>query len=234
MPSYRYPRPSLSVDIVVFTVLDTDLKVLLIQRGQQPFRGSWALPGGFVDVSDTGNQGESLEAAAARELTEETGLRINQVYMEQLFTFGRPQRDPRGRVISVAYFALVPPDMAPLAAAGSDAAEVGWLSVGSELATHSLAFDHADIVAKAVDRLRGKVDYCPVAFALVPQAFTIAELRSVYEAIKGHHYDPGNFRRRFKRMQTDGVIEPAPGKRQTGTKPAHVFRFARRSVLLAP
>jgi 8-oxo-dGTP diphosphatase len=223
-----YPRPSVTVDIVVFTVVDTDLKLLLVRRGVAPFEGRWALPGGFVRVEDGDSQGEDLEHAAYRELAEETGLPAGSVFLEQLYTFGRPGRDPRGRVITVAYYALVPPDRVPLVRAGSDAAGTRWFSVNEELDRLDLAFDHSDIVERALERLRGKIDYAPVAFELVPPTFTVAELRAVHEAIKGHTYDPGNFRRRFLRLQTDGIIERAPGKRHTGTKPARVFRFVRQ------
>ena len=119
------------------------------------------------------------------------------------------------------------PDLVPVVKAGSNAADARWFSVSAELPELDLAFDHDAILDAAVARLRGKIDYAPLAFELVPPTFTIAELRAVYEAIKGHAYDPGNFRRRFMRMQTDGVIERAPGKRQTGTKPARVYRFVR-------
>ena len=229
----RWPSPSVAVDLVVFTVLDTDLKVLLIRRGEPPFTGAWALPGGFVRVGDAfDDRGESLPAAAARELGEETGLDPQAVFLEQLYTFGAPDRDPRMRVLSVAHYALVRPTLAPLVTAGTDAAAARWVSVASEIETPDpagrleLAFDHAEILACALARIRGKIDYAPIAFELVPESFTIAELRSVYEALKGTSYDAGNFRRRFNRMLADGVIVQAPGKRTTGTKPARVYRFA--------
>ena len=230
LESYRasdYPRPSVTVDIVVFTVVDSDLKVLLIERGAPPYEGCWALPGGFVRVTEDAQQGESVDDAAHRELCEETSLPERSVFLEQLYTFGKPCRDPRTRVITVAYYALVPPDMVPLVKAGSDAARTRWLSVAGEVPDVALAFDHHEILQSAVKRVRGKIDYAPIAFELVPPTFTIAELRAVYEAIKGVTYDPGNFRRRFNRMQTDGVIRQAPGKRQTGTKPARVYRFVK-------
>ncbi|PIE18877.1 MAG: NUDIX hydrolase [Proteobacteria bacterium] len=221
----QWPRPSVTVDLAVFTVIDDDLKVLLIARREPPFQGAWALPGGFVRVGDAyDDRGESVEEAAHRELAEETGLPVGAAYLEQLYTFGAPERDPRMRIISVAYYALLQPALAPLVTAGSDAADARWVSL-AELPT--LAFDHADILEVAVARLRGKVDYAPIAFELVAETFTVAELRGVYEAIKGVTYDPGNFRRRFLRMQTDGVIAQAPGKRPTGTKPARVYRFVR-------
>jgi 8-oxo-dGTP diphosphatase len=229
MHKYAYPRPALTVDIVVMTVLDTDLKLLLIRRGNEPFLNSWALPGGFVHVSDDCDQGEDLEAAAHRELAEETGVPTGRAFLEQLYTFGDTGRDPRGRVVTVAYYALVPPDLAPLVRAGSDADDARWWSVTAELGDLDLAFDHRCIIDKALARIRGKIDYSDIAFELVPASFTIAELRSVHEAVKSESYDPGNFRRRFMRMKKDGVIEQAPGKRSTTSKPAKVYRFAGRS-----
>jgi 8-oxo-dGTP diphosphatase len=225
--TYEYPRPAVTVDIVLFTVVDTDLKVLLIRRGGPPFEGSWAIPGGFVHVCDDGDQGEDLAAAAHRELCEETGVPEGAAYLEQLYTFGAPGRDPRGRVITVAFYALLRPDLVPLTRAGSDAASARWFSLAEETDALELAFDHGAILAAALARVRGTIDYAPIAFELVPPTFTIGELRAVYEAIKGITYDPGNFRRRFMRMQTDGIIEQAPGKRQTASKPAKVYRFVR-------
>lgn len=224
----KYVKPSVTVDLVVFTVLDSDLKVLLIKRRGHPDQGKWALPGGFVDVGDGhDNQGESVEEAAHRELAEETGLPEGSCYLEQLFTFGKPYRDPRMRVITVAYYALVSSDQVARTRAGDDAAEAKWFSVASEVPNLDLAFDHEDILRVAVERIRGKLDYCPLAFELVPETFTITELRAVHEAVKGETYDNANFRRRFKRMQTDGIIEQAPGMRQTTTRPAKVYRFIR-------
>jgi 8-oxo-dGTP diphosphatase len=246
----RYARPSNTVDLLIFTVTDTDLKVLLIKRGGHPDQGSWAFPGGFVDVGDSGldrpegqdeNQGEDLEDAAMRELGEEAFGRTDDardyvakllsernVHLEQLYTFGKAGRDPRTRVIGVAYFALVPPDVVPLIEAGDDADEAKWFSVEEEVDWDNLAFDHREILRVGVERLRGKIDYSDIAFSLVPQTFTVAEMRQVHEAIKGKSYDSSNFRRRFRRMQSDGIIEEAPGKRQTTTRPAKVYRFKGR------
>jgi len=221
------PGPAVTVDLVVFTVRDADLKLLLIKRKAHPFRGEWALPGGFVRVGDSYlDQGEDVEAAAHRELAEETGLPSGAAYLEQLYTFGRAGRDPRMRVISVAWYALIRPDLAPIVTAGSDAVEARWWSLTALPAP--LAFDHDEILQTALDRVRGKIDYAPIAFDLVPETFTIAELRAVYEAIKGAGYDPGNFRRRFKRMLTDGVVVQAPGKRHTTRRPATVYSFVGR------
>ena len=220
-----YPRPAVAVDLVIFTVIDTDLKLLLIRRGQEPFEGRWALPGGFVRVGDAvEDQGESVEEAAHRELYEETGLPAGSAWLEQLYTFGAPYRDPRMRVISVAWCALIRPDLAPLVTAGTDARDAQWWSLTQRPA---LAFDHNKMVSMALDRVRGKLDYTPIAFELVPPTFTISELREVFEAIKGGAYDRGNFRRRFNRMLQDETIILAPGKRQTASRPARVYAFNR-------
>lgn len=224
--AWSYPRPAVTVDLVILTIVDADLKVVLVRRKAPPFQGRWALPGGFVRVGSEGDQGEDLEAAAQRELVEETGLPEGSVFLEQLHTFGAAGRDPRGRVITVAYFALVRPDLAPFVHAGGDAEEARWWSL-SEV-DFELAFDHDTILKTALERIRGTVDFSDIPFELVPRTFTISELRAVHEVIKGESYDPGNFRRRFKRMVADGVIEEAPGKRITGGKPAAVYRFKQR------
>jgi len=224
---WPYPRPSVTVDLVVFTVIDTDLKVLLIQRRDPPFQHDWALPGGFVRVGEPPAQtGESVTAAAHRELEEETGLKQGTVYLEQLQTFGKPNRDPRMRVISVAWYALVRPDLAPFVSAGSDAEAAQWWSVSK---LPMLAFDHDEMVSMAIERVRSKLDRSDIAFELVPPSFTIGDLRGVFETIHGHQHDRGNFRRRFHRMLEDGVIISQPGKRQTRSKPAQVYCFNRGS-----
>ena len=219
----RYPRPSVTVDLVVFTVLDADLKVLLIQRGAHPHQGQWALPGGFLKVRHDDDQGEDLEAAAHRELAEETGLPQGSA-LEQLYTFAEQvgileREDLRGLVCTHQ------PDLAPLVTAGTDADDVAWFSLSD--IPHPLAFDHVEILRTAVERIRGKIDYAPIAFDLVPPAFTVAELRSVYQAVKGEPCDAGNFRRRFLRMQSDGLVEQAPGQRLGTRRPSAVFRFIR-------
>lgn len=202
-------QPAVTVDVVIFTLRDNDLQVLLIKRGHLPFRGRWALPGGFVQVD------ESLEAAARRELAEETG--VTNVYLEQLYTFGEPERDPRGRVISVAYIALVP---APLAVHGSsDAGDAAWLSV-SELPP--LAFDHTAIVQYALTRLRYKIEYSAVGFRLLPPEFTLSELQKAYEIILGEPLDKRNFRRRIIEA---AVIEPLDQVRSGEGRPARLYRF---------
>jgi 8-oxo-dGTP diphosphatase len=247
----KYPRPSVTVDLVIFTVIDTDLKVLVIERGGHPHQGKNAVPGGFVDVGDSGmerpkgqaeDQGEDLDTAAFRELGEETGLdeellRQHNVHLEQLYTFGKANRDPRTRVIGVAYFALVPPTLVPLVRAGDDAASASFKSVAKEIDWNNLAFDHARILWMGVERIRGKIDYTNIAFGLVPPTFTSLELREVYEAVKGDQYDAANFRRRVGRMVEDGTITIAPGKRQggyRGGRPAKVYKFNKPAAVAQP
>lgn len=223
-----YPRPSVAVDLVIFTIIDAQLRVLLVRRQEHPFKGSWALPGGFVRVGESAkDQGEDLDAAARRELQEETGLDPDRVHIEQLFTFGKAGRDPRMRVISVAYFALVRPDLAPFVKAGGDVSHADWVPV-EQLKKLELAFDHREVVETALARVRGKLEYSGIAFDLVPLTFTIPELRHVYSIVLAKEMDPGNFRRKFNRMVDDGLIELAPGKRITASKPATVYRFKRR------
>jgi 8-oxo-dGTP diphosphatase len=235
----KYPRPAVTVDIVILTIVDADAKVLLVKRKEHPCKDQWALPGGFVRVADgprdsrgVKDQGEDLEAAAERELAEETSLPRGSAYLEQLAAFGRAGRDPRMRVISVAYYALVRPTLVPLVRGGGDASDAKWFSV-SELDRASLAFDHGDMLTAALTRARTRIDESSIAFELVPETFTIPELRAVYEVIKGAPQDAGNFRKRFFRMMDDGVLEPAPGKRVTASKPAKVYRF-RRAAASAP
>jgi 8-oxo-dGTP diphosphatase len=235
-----YARPAVTVDLVIFTVIDKLLHVLFVRRNEHPFKGRWALPGGFVRVTDDRkDQGEDLDAAAHRELLEETGLShtaSGNVFLEQVRTFGRPSRDPRMRVISVAYYALVRPTLVPLIRAGGDVSHAKWFDVteltGSsstaKKARAELAFDHSEIVDAALERMRIDLDRTGIAFELVPETFTIQELRAVHEAIRGEPLDPGNFRKRFLRLIEDGVIEPARGKRATVSKPASVYRFVQR------
>jgi 8-oxo-dGTP diphosphatase len=220
-----YARPAVAVDLVILTLLDGALSVLLVRRGEPPFEGRLALPGGFLRVGDgVEDQGEDLDAAAARELEEETGLGVGDVLLEQFSTFGRPGRDPRMRVLSVAYYALVRSDLARRVRAGGDAAETCWMPV-AELHAGVLAFDHEEILRVALARMREKLDSSALAFSLVPETFTIPELRAVYSAVKGEPQDPGNFRRRVTRLIEDGVLEKAPGVRRTASKPAALYRF---------
>src|SRR5690349_16156942 len=184
----RYQRPSVTVDLVILTIQDADLKVLLVRRGQRPYAGMWALPGGFVHID------ESLHETARRELAEETGLEGEDVYLEQLYTFGEPHRDPRTRVITVAYYALVPADVSRRLHAGTDAADVRWFSVYD---LPELAFDHSRIVDVALRRLRSKLDWTPVAFRLLPDQFTMTQLRTVYQIILHRELDKQNFSKKM-------------------------------------
>ncbi len=183
MYQYRYPHPAVTTDIVIFSIRDNQLKLLLIRRGGAPFKGRWALPGGFVQLD------ESLEEGARRELQEETGL--SGVYLEQLYTFGEPNRDPRERVITVAYYALIPSERVSLCAA-TDAEAVGWFGM-DELPP--LAFDHREIVRMAHERLAAKLDYSTIAFQFMAPEFTLTELQSVYEIILQEDIDKRNFRK---------------------------------------
>ena len=213
--------------MVVLALVGRDLQVLLIRRGEPPYRGRWALPGGFVHVSDEGDQGEDLDTAAARELHEETGLRPRDVYLQQFRAFGRPGRDPRGRVISVAYFALVPGDLLPRTRAGDDAAEAQWLPL-AQLVQRRLAFDHHEILAVALATIRGRLAVdLRIAASLVPAEFTKDQLRAVFEIVSGQSYDKSNFNKRFNRMIEEGTIAAGPGVRaQPGPgRPAKLFSF---------
>lgn len=219
--TYPYPRPSVTVDCVVFgfdaSDVEDPLKVLLIRRKDNPFKGRWALPGGFVNVQDDADQGEDLEAAARRELAEETSIEVD--YLEQLYTFGAPKRDPRGRVISVAYLALVR-RADHEAHAGSDASDAVWTSC--RLDSTRLAFDHDRILAVATERLRTKVRYAPIGFNLLPEVFTLSELRRLYEGLLGRKIDPSNFR---KKMLTTGVVIETGDTRSGQHRPSPLFRF---------
>jgi 8-oxo-dGTP diphosphatase len=209
-----YPQPSVTVDLVIFTIAEDDLKVLLIRRGQEPFKGRWALPGGFVEID------ESLERAAARELQEEVG--VTNVYLEQLYTFGDPKRDPRGRVISVSYFALVDAERQRIVAA-SDAAEAQWHSVFD---TPKLAFDHAKILDYAVWRLRNKIEWTTVGYELLPKKFTLSELQRVYEIILQRPVDKRNFRKKI--MAQGQVVELNETRSDVAHRPARLYSFRKQ------
>ncbi|MGY8688457.1 MAG: NUDIX hydrolase, partial [Verrucomicrobiales bacterium] len=173
--TYQYPRPALTVDCVIFGLDDEDLKVLFIERGLEPFEGMWAMPGGFVA------HGESIDEAAERELREETG--VPDVFLEQLYTFGAPDRDPREHVVSVAYYALVNLTEHQLHAT-TDARSAAWFSVNE---VPKLAFDHNGIFEIALERLKGKVRYQPIGFELLPRKFTLTQLQKMYKTITWIH-----------------------------------------------
>jgi len=216
MHFYEHPRPALTVDIVIFTLRENQLQVLLIQRLNEPYAGSWALPGGFVEID------ESLENAASRELNEETG--ITEAFLEQLYTYGDPKRDPRGRVVSIAYYALIPADAPVRAEGGSDAGQARWFSVDK---LPALSFDHNEIVAYALRRVRYKLEYTAAGFELLPEEFTLTEIQHTYEIVLGEALDKRNFRRR---MLDSGIIEPTELKKGGEGRPARLYRYRADAV----
>ena len=209
--TYEYARPALTVDCVVFGLDENELQVLLIRRGLEPFAGTWALPGGFVHLDET------LEDAARRELEEETGLR--KLFLEQLYTFGEIERDPRERVVTVAYYALVKLSEHKVRAA-TDAADAAWFGI-SDLPT--LAFDHARIAEVALERLRGKVRYQPIGFELLPRKFTLTQLQRMYEVILERSLDKRNFRKKILGM--DLLVELDEVQKDVAHRAARLYKF---------
>lgn len=202
-----YPAVAVTVDVVALTIRDGDLHVLLIRRGQPPYAGHWALPGGFVRPD------EDLTSGARRELAEETGLggeRLRRVHLEQLATYGAPDRDPRMRIVSVAHLAFAPDLPDPVA--DTDADDARWQPV-STLSSRELAFDHEQIIADGLERARSKLEYTPLATRFLADEFTISELRAVYETVWGHPLHPGNFHRKV--LSVPGFVE------STGASTAH-------------
>jgi 8-oxo-dGTP diphosphatase len=224
--SAEFPAFAVTVDLVVLTVRDDELQALVVRRGEPPYDGQWALPGGFVRPD------EDLGAAAARELLEETALSAGEVHLEQLASYGDPDRDPRMRVVTVAYIALAA-DL-PTPRAGTDAADARWHPVGELLADSSrLAFDHTRILADGVERARAKLEYSPLATAFCPRTFTISELRRVYEVVWGTTIDPRNFHRKV--TKTDGfVVATEETTTRDGGRPARLFRAGPGRLLHPP
>lgn len=213
---YEYERPGVTVDCVIFGLdLDAEsLKVMLIERDVEPFAGVWAIPGGFVRSHET------LVAAATRELEEETG--IKEVFLEQLYTFGDPGRDPRGWVVSVAYYALVSPEKHDLHAT-TDARDARWFPLN---ALPPLAFDHAAILDTALSRIRGKLTYAPIGFELLPQKFTVKQLQKLYEIVLGRKLDNRNFRKKIFAM--DVLRELDEMQKGVPHRAARLYRFDER------
>jgi 8-oxo-dGTP diphosphatase len=211
----KYERPSVTVDVVIFTLQNRELHVLLVNRKHWPHEGRWAIPGGFVNMDET------LDQAARRELEEETGVR--DIYVEQLYTFGDPKRDPRTRVISVAYIALVSADKQTLRVS-DESTDVRWFPV--RRLPGPLAFDHDTILAAGLDRLRSKLEYTTLAFQLLPEVFSILELKHIYEQILGEEeeLDKGNF---YRKIRDAGILEDTGLRREGRGRPTTLYRFRR-------
>ncbi|MFC4586549.1 NUDIX hydrolase [Sphaerisporangium corydalis] len=221
------PVVLLAVDLVILTLRESRLHVLLVERGIDPYKGSLALPGGFLQ-----HDGEDITAAAHRELSEEADLDVEALSLEQFGVYGEPGRDPRGRVVSVAYLAIAP--RLPEPSAGTDAADAGWQSADSVLLGDlELAFDHRRIIADGVERARVKLEHSALATAFCGPTFTITDLQDVYEAVWGISLDPRNFYRKVQK--TEGFIVPAGTARKAATgRPARLFRSGPCTVLRPP
>ncbi len=214
MPEQDYPKPSVTVDTIIFTLRDNELKVLLVKRNIEPFKSMWAIPGGFVRIK------ESLEEAAKRELEEETG--VKDVYLEQLYSFGDVNRDPRGRVITVAYFALVNSEKTKLEAK-TDVSEARWFSASK---LPSLAFDHEKILQYALKRLRWKFEYTTVAFSLLPKRFTLTQLQKIYEIVFNRKFDKRNFRKKI--LSLNLAEKTKEKKKDVSHRPPQLYSFGRK------
>ncbi len=215
----KYKRPSVTADIILFTIINNKLNVLLVQRKYDPFKDMWALPGGFVGID------ESVDDAAKRELKEETNL--DKLYIEQLYTFGEPNRDPRTRVITVAYLSLAPFEMLNNAKAGSDAGDVNWFPIDE---VFQLAFDHNAILDYALYRLRIKSEYSTLPFRLLPATFTLSELQNVYEIILDRKLDKRNFRKKI--ISLDILIDTGNLKKEGKMRPASIYKLKSESIFL--
>jgi 8-oxo-dGTP diphosphatase len=224
---WQAPRVLLAVDLVILTLQGESLQVLLVERGVEPHLSAVALPGGFLRSSE-----EDILAAARRELSEEAGLDAGALHLEQLGVYGAPGRDPRGRVVSVAYLAIAP--RLPEPVAGTDAAGACWTPVGQVLSSFvKLAFDHQQIVVDGVEHARGRLEHSPLATAFCEEIFTISELQQVYEAVWGVRLDPRNFYRKVQ--STPGFIVADGLMRKTATgRPARLFRAGPSKVLYPP
>ncbi len=224
-PTYNphdYPPFAVTVDLAIFTIRHGGLHMLLVKRKDDPFAGAWALPGGFIEPD------EDAETAARRELDEETGVQIDAFHLEQLRTYSAPNRDPRMRVVSVAHVAFAPDLPDPVA--GSDAANARWWRIEDVLDENfELAFDHAQIVADALERVRSKIEYTTLACSFVTAPFTLSDLRAVYEAVWGYAPDLGNFRRKV--LSTPGFVVATNDTGGDQGRPALLYRAGGGAIL---
>ncbi|WP_286897139.1 MULTISPECIES: NUDIX hydrolase [Sphingobacterium] len=211
--TYDYPRPAVTVDCVIFGFDKNQLKVLLTKRAIEPFLGKWAFPGGFIQ------EDENADDCALRKLQEEAGLK--DIFLEQLYTFSDLARDPRGRVISIAYYALVRPDAYTLEA-GVDIDAVQWFGIDEKL---NLAFDHKQILNTAIQRLRGKIRYQPIGFELLPKQFTLPDLHNLYETVLQRSIDRGNFRKKILSMGL--LIDHSDKQKDRRARAAKIYSFDR-------
>jgi 8-oxo-dGTP diphosphatase len=212
-----FEQPGITVDLVIFTVNDDKLKVLLVKRADEPFAGYWSIPGGFL------RKAESLEEAALRVMEEKTG--VKDVYLEQLYTFGAPDRDPRARILTVAYFALIPWKNL-LQPESKKIMDLAWYPVGE---APELAFDHRDILEFAVRRLRAKAGYSNIVYGLLPESFRLSDLQKMYEIILGENLDKRNFRKRMIEM---GLLQETGKKEMKGAhRPAMLYQFKKREMV---
>lgn len=219
--TYRYPRPAVTVDVVLFAYTHEQLKTLLIRRAHEPYEGAWALPGGFVEMD------EDLSTAAQRELAQETNLR--NVPVQQLHTYGAVDRDPRGRVISVAHWAVLSQEQVAISTVrvGSDAAEVAWTDVRD---LPEMAFDHTQIVAHALARLRTETCERASGLRLLSEEFTLTEAQSLYEAVLGVNMDKRNFRRQ---LLAAGILRETEHMRTGSHRPAKLYRLVKEMENIA-
>src|SRR3989344_1353858 len=204
----KYEKPSVTVDIVIFTIKNRNLEILLVKRNLEPFKNQWAIPGGFVRIE------ESLDSAAKSELQEETG--VKDVYLEQLYTFGSPKRDSRGRVITVAYMALINSDKLVLEAS-TDVSEAKWFSIRE---VPALAFDHLEILSYALKRLKWKFEYTTVAFSLLPKEFTISQIQAIYEIVFDKEFDKRNF---AKKLLSINILKEEGVRREVSHRPPMLY-----------
>ena len=219
----EFPRPAVAADALVYSIADDALRALVIRRRNPPHEGRWAIPGGFVEVGDAYvDQGEDVDVSAARELEEEAGIRVGAVDLHQFRTYGKPNRDPRTRVITVVYHGFATPEVVATTRAGDDAAEAEWVPV-ARLLRRPLAFDHSAVLRESLVELRQRMWDTPVVAPLLPRRFRATELRRVLGIVEGSAIDPGRFRTRFRRMVADGVVAPSG----TGTGAARRHRFTR-------